>query len=298
MILFLTTPTVASDTDKEYDLFSSKKFDKVLQDIKKNESRVNDSDPPIFEDVDMKNMADNILNLKDKLTEKYAIADGIGMGMYILRYFAELGRHSLSQKEIFALVKTYEKLTGNRLDLVTKDILTAIERIHFNKTNKGTYYIKADTFEEDGATIVLNKPGEPGAAITELTSLYFANGTMIIFNDIETKEENKGLVYGVRKVMKFIGLPLIMKSELNQVHPVLYDTIKNYSKSEKNITPLQFWYTGISTIIQTTSLLGEMELMLTGGISLPGIKKGDEPIPSLVLNAKTNMLNFKLSVDK
>ena len=105
---------------------------------------------------------------------------------------------------------------------ISMAILDVLEKVSFNQTEDGTYYIKATTFKKEGATVTLHKPGEPGATVTELTSMFIENGAMIIFNDIDSKKKKKGMVYSVQKKMKFIGLPGIMESELNQAHSLCF----------------------------------------------------------------------------
>ncbi|GAB4015533.1 MAG: hypothetical protein Fur0010_14640 [Bdellovibrio sp.] len=246
-------------------------------------------------------VAQNIYNMTQVMTEKFLVADAIGLSFYIMRYMAEIGEYTLVNKDINALIGAFEKITKKEVTQETKDFLAQVASVDFG-VRRGLFYARINAFnEKEGAVIPIHKVIEdPNSSLEEIVEVRLKHKGEFYFSELSSTEQLEELKKFVNeKVTVLLPVPGLSKS-LNQVHPNLKSSVVSYvAKSSRPANPLNIDIHGLSVLVKTSTILKDIEFEFDRSVFLPGIVTDfDEPVPSLMLSGKAGLLKLKTSVDQ
>jgi hypothetical protein len=254
----------------------------------------NKGDDLSIEDIDSRIIGEKMFKVKKLLSEKYSLADNFTLGMYMLRYLSEIGTYNVPHEDIQAIIKNIESLTGEELDPDLKNILMQIEKIRFVKKNDGANsYVRIYTKNSDGIHIELNT--DLSAPADKLKKIVITNKSKITFTDLGPLFTQSDLVNLISKPPKFLFFRM---NGLFQVHPGIVSSINEFIQLQSTVLPLHLKFTGMYAKVSTKTIFKDMDFYLKEAVSLPGLKKNDEPMPNFVVMAKAKLLKVKISIDQ
>lgn len=249
----------------------------------------------------LQTVARNIFNMSQVMTEKFLVADAIGLSFYIMRYMAEIGEYTLVNKDLTALISAFEKITKKEVSPETKDFLSQVQSVDFG-VRRGKFYARVNTFNSsEGAVIPIHKLStEEDSSVEEIVEVRVKDKSELFFTEISSSDELDELKTFVTKKVFFVWPTAILASALNQVHPDLKKVIGSYVSSAKRpAPPLNIEMKGITVLVKTSTILKDINFEFDRSVFMPGIVIGDnEPVPSLMLSAQSGLLKLKVSVDQ
>lgn len=244
-------------------------------------------------------VAKNIFNMTQVMTEKYLVADAIGLSFYIMRYMAEIGEYTLVNKDVNLLVTAFEKLMKKEVTKETKDFLAQVSSFDFG-VRRGKFFTRVNTFnEKEGAVIPINKVSEdPDSSVEEIVEVRLKNGAEFYFNEIDSSNALSELKTFVTEKVRVL-IPGLSKS-LNQVHEDLRKSVSSYvAKSSRPANPLNIEIHGLSVLVKTSTILKDINFEFERSVFMPGIvTESEEPVPSLMMYAKSGLLRLKTTIDQ
>tara|TARA_R110000868_G_scaffold90968_3_gene252120 strand:- start:2118 stop:3026 length:909 start_codon:yes stop_codon:yes gene_type:complete len=239
--------------------------------------------------------------LSRNISDEYAIGDGLSMVMYVLRYMAEIGEYEFVQRDLKALITSFENLLGEPFDPEVWSVVEQIRKLQFAR-HKGQLAVKIFAMDEDnGVTVMMNTPGEPGSAMKEIEFVRLKHGSRISFSDAESSKDHarvKDLVKDRFKILGFIGL---VENDMNLIHPNLIEAIDLHLRREKDelIRPLFIDFDDAFVRVHTSTLFKTIDFKFQEGVCIPGVKTIDgSAAPSFLLTAKSGLLKLKTTVDQ
>lgn len=260
--------------------------------------------PLVLENVD--EVANDILDLFEGSSEKYPVADGLSLAFYILRTFAVAGSYDLAQKDLLALVATFEELTGERLREEVHFILNSIELIKFREVN-GLPRAQFFTTLPTGIRYPINEV-RADSSVKEIKDLVIANGATITFDRVNGPNDRQLLRDFVLEKIKIFPLPKGWLDALNQINPAIDESIKSYlafkEGRESGPHPLLMGFQGFTLNVATSTIFKDMTLEFVKGYSLPGLgvkgmRVGSEAaLPGFLLELKGGILKIRVSLDQ
>jgi len=254
----------------------------------------NKSDELSIEDIDYRIIGDKMFKVKKLLSEKYSLGDNLTLGMYMLRYLSDIGTYNVPHEDIQSIIKSIESLTGEEIDPDLKNVLLQIEKIRFvNKNNGANSYVRIYTKNSDGIHIEMNSP--LAAPAEKLKKIVITNKSKITFTDLGSSFTQNDLLNLISKPPKFLFFKM---NSLFQVHPGIVSSINNFLQLESTVLPLHLKFSGVYAKVSTKTIFKDMDFYLKEAVSIPGLKKDDEPLPNFVLMAKAKLLKVKISVDQ
>lgn len=254
----------------------------------------NKSDDLSIEDIDSRIIGEKMFKVKKLLSGKYSLADNFTLGMYMLRYLSEIGTYNVPHEDIQAIIKNIESLTGEELDQDLKDIFNQIDKIRFVKKNDGaTSYVRIYTKSSDGIHIELNT--DLSAPADKLKKIVITNKSKINFTDLGPLFTQSELIDLISKPPKFLFFRM---NGLFQVHPDIVSSINEFIQLQSTVVPIHLKFTGMYAKVSTKTIFKDMDFYLKEAVSLPGLKKKDEPLPNFVVMAKAKLLKVKISIDQ
>jgi len=243
---------------------------------------------------DYQKAAEKMFKVREALTGKYSLADQITLGIYIMRYLSDLGTFEVPSKDIEALIKGIEDLSGEPFDPEFKQLLTQIERLRFSE-RRGQSYVKIFTKKDSGIRIPLTDMASPGStAIPQFIQI--ENKAELFFRDLEGAKNDEWLKDFIKSKAKLLGLFKI--AALNQVHAAIPKNISSYIKGSRPVASLFVEVEGIYARVKTKTLFKDIDFHLKKIVALPGIREGEEGVPPLVMEAKGKILRAKISIDR
>ena len=249
----------------------------------------------------LQTVARNIFNMSQVMTEKFLVADAIGLSFYIMRYMAEIGEYTLVNKDITALIGAFEKITKKEVSPETKDFLVQVQSVDFG-IRRGKFYARVNAFNaSEGAVIPIHKLStDPDSSVEEIVEVRVKDKAELFFSEIEGADALDELKTFVIKKVHFIWPTAILASALNQVHPDLKKVIGTYVSSAKRpAPPLNIEMEGVSVLVKTSTILKDINFEFDRSVFMPGIVIGDnQPVPSLMMSGKSGLLKLKVSVDQ
>jgi len=245
---------------------------------------------------DYEKVAKQIFMVKEAMSEDFPVGDGLTFTMYILRYLAEVGDYVLTNEDISNLLVAFEKISGEKLNDTIYETVAGIEKLKFGKSG-GKYSVKIYSFDKrNGILIPINEESNEGM-VKEIIYARIKDKAEITFDDVDSKSKTKALK---RFLTEKITIPLVSETllpPLNQLHGDIKYDLDNYLKETK-IIPLEIKSEGIYIKVNTSSIFKNMKFYLRTLYTLPGRKKDDKSIPSLVMRIRAKLVNVKISIDQ
>lgn len=245
---------------------------------------------------DYEKVAKQIFMVKEAMSDEFPVGDGLTFTMYILRYLAEVGDYILTNEDISNLLVAFEKISGEKLNDTIYETVAGIESLKFGKSG-GKYSVTIFSFDNrNGILIPINETSDEGM-VEEIIYARIKNKAQITFDDVDTKMKRKSLK---RFLTERITIPLVSETllpPLNQLHKDIKYDIEDYL-DETKIIPLEIKSEGIYIKVKTSSIFKNMKFYLRSLYTLPGRKKDDKSIPSLVMRIRAKLVNVKISVDQ
>jgi hypothetical protein len=244
---------------------------------------------------DYEKVAKQIFLVKEAMSDEFSVGDGLSFTLYILRYLAEVGEYELNNADIVQLVDAFEKISGEELDVIVKDVIAGIKKIEFGK-KENTYFAKIYTINKDGIIIPINEKSDDGK-IDEIRYAKIKNKAKIKFTDVVTKMQKSEIR---RFLTEKITIPLISESwlpPLNQLHKDVDHDISDYLRDTK-IIPLRITMKGIFIKVKTKTFLKNMNFYIRKVYTLAGRTKDNAPIPSFIMRMRAGVVNVKISIDQ
>lgn len=242
-----------------------------------------------------------LFKLSRNISDEFAIGDGLSMVMYVLRFMAQIGEYEFVQKDLKALISSFENLLGEPFDPEVWVVVEQIRKLQFVR-HKGKLAVKLFALdEENGVTVMMNTPGEPGSAMEEIEFVRLKHGSRISFEDAESLKDMskvKDLVKDRFKILGFIGL---VEGDMNLVHPRLVDAIDLHLRREKDelIKPLFINFDDAFVRVKTSTILKNIDFKFKEGVCIPGVKTIEgASAPSFLLTAKAGLLKMKTTIDQ
>jgi hypothetical protein len=255
---------------------------------------------PQFSEEQLRSVAKKIFNVSQAMTDEYSYADGVGLTMYILRYMAELANgRSLSYNDIKALVKGFESLRSETLSEDVHNIINQIQVLHFG-IRRGKYSVRVISKNPAGIIIDINRKSEdPNSGLKEIKRAVISNGARLYFQEAVKARHRAEISRFIRKPIRILGVFNQFAEPLNQIHSGIKGMITSYLESEDiPAPPMMVDIEGMRVEISTRTILRDMKFHFKKAYCLPGIRDGEEPLPSLVMGAKSGMINLKVSIDE
>tara|TARA_R110000868_G_scaffold38661_7_gene135140 strand:+ start:4260 stop:5168 length:909 start_codon:yes stop_codon:yes gene_type:complete len=239
--------------------------------------------------------------LSRNISDEFAVGDGLSMVMYVLRYMAQIGEYEFVQRDMKALIASFENLLGEPFDPEVWSVVEQIRKLQFAR-HKGQLSVKIFAMnEETGVTVMMNAPGEPGSALKEIEFVRLKHGSRVSFSDAESSKDHahvKDLVKDRFKILGFIGL---VEDDMNLIHPSLVDAIDLHLRREKDdlIKPLFIDFDDAFVRVHTSTILKTIDFKFKEGVCIPGVKTIEgTSAPSFLLTAKAGLLKLKTTVDQ
>lgn len=242
-----------------------------------------------------------LFKLSRNISEKYAISDGLSMVMYVLRYMAQIGEYEFVQKDLKALISSFENLLGEPFDPEVWQFVEQIRKLQFTR-NKGKLSVKIYAIdEESGVTVQMNTPGEQGSAMKEISYVRLNHGARVTFSEATTDKDFKKVRSLVKDRFKILGFIGLVESDMNLVHPFLIDSIDSHLRKEREeiIAPLFIEFENAYVRVETSTIFKTMDFKFKEGVCIPGVKNLDgEAAPSFLITAQTGLLKLKTTIDQ
>lgn len=242
-----------------------------------------------------------LFKLSRNISDEYAISDGLSMVMYVLRYMAQIGEYEFVQKDLKALISSFENLLGEPFDPEVWHVVEQIRKLQFTR-QKGKLSVNIFAHDEkNGVTVMMNSPGEPGSAMKEIEFVRLKHGSRISFAEATEDKDYvhiKKLVKDRFKILGFIGL---VEDDMNLIHPTLISSIDAHLRREKDdlIQPLFIDFEDAFVRVQTTTVFKTIDFKFQEGVCIPGVKDIDgKPAPSFLLTAQAKLLKLKTTIDQ
>lgn len=241
---------------------------------------------------DYNRVGENMFRVQQALNSKYTLADNISLGLFVLRFLADLGDYVVPHEDIMALIAEGERLLGEPLDPDFVSIMNQIEKIRFGE-RKGEKYVKIYTKDPKGIIYDINEPGD--GALKEIKHFELKNEARIFFKDIKSKKEKKWLRRFVSRKVRFF---FIAVSALNQIFEPIRSNIKEYIRSVKPVDPLSLRFEGLYIKVVTSTILGTINFKMKKAVAMPGMSDGKELLPPLVAEIRSGLVRVKVSIDQ
>jgi len=74
-----------------------------------------------------------LFKLSRNISDEFAISDGLSMVMYVLRYMAQIGEYEFVQKDLKALISSFENLLGEPFDPEVWHVVDQIRKLQFTR---------------------------------------------------------------------------------------------------------------------------------------------------------------------
>jgi len=241
---------------------------------------------------DYDQVAENMFKVKQALTGKYSLADNITLGMYVLRYLADLGTYEVANEDIMALLASLEQLTGEPFDPAFKEMMGKVAKIYFGR-REDRPYVRIYSFAEDGIKVALNRPGT--GSVKTIKYLMIKNKAKIYFSDMADKKASDDVKNFIKSKNRFLFIPI---KALNQVHSGVVDHIKTYLNAQRPVAPLQIEVKGVFVSVSTSTIFKDIDFYLKKAVMLPGITDGKVGLPPFVAEARGKLIKVKISIDQ
>lgn len=242
-----------------------------------------------------------LFKLSRNISDEFAIADGLSMVMYVLRYMAQIGEYEFVQKDMKALISSFENLLGEPFDPEVWQVVEQIRKLQFTR-NRGKLSVKIFALdEENGVTVQMNTPGEPGSAMEEIEFVRIRHGGTVTFEDAEDLKAHNEVRDMVKKKFRILGFIGLVEDDMNLIHPRLVDAIDSHLRREKDdlIKPLFIDFDDAFVRVRTSTFLKTIDFKFQEGVCIPGVKTiNDEPAPSFLITAKSGLLKLKTTIDQ
>lgn len=239
--------------------------------------------------------------LSRNISDEFAVGDGLSMVMYVLRYMAQIGEYEFVQKDLKALIASFENLLGEPFDPEVWSVVDQIRKLQFIRS-KGDLAVKIFALDEDtGVTVMMNAPGEPGSAMKEIEFVRLEHGSQITFEDAESLRDHAEVKELVKKRFRILGFIGLVENDMNLIHPNLVQAIDLHLRREKDdlIKPLFIKFDDAFVRVHTSTILKTIDFKFKEGVCIPGVKTIDgQPAPSFLLTAKSGLLKMKTTVDQ
>lgn len=239
--------------------------------------------------------------LSRNISDEFAVGDGLSMVMYVLRYMAQIGEYEFVQKDLKALIASFENLLGEPFDPEVWSVVDQIRKLQFIRS-KGDLAVKIFALNEDtGVTVMMNAPGEPGSAMKEIEFVRLEHGSQITFEDAESLRDHAEVKELVKKRFRILGFIGLVENDMNLIHPNLVQAIDLHLRREKDdlIKPLFIKFDDAFVRVHTSTVLKTIDFKFKEGVCIPGVKTIDgQPAPSFLLTAKSGLLKMKTTVDQ
>lgn len=251
-------------------------------------------------DEQMRRVALNILEVANGMTDEYEVADGLVLTCYILRYFAEIGEYEIANRDIMILVEAFENMTKTSVGPEVREILDQTLKIRFGK-KQGKYY--AQFFAKNplrGIVIPINEVSEdPDSSLREIRFVLIKDGAEFNFEEVDTVSEKDQVREFIKTRIKLLGVIDGILDALNQIFDPIKVVIDAYLEDPaQKVAPLIIGMKGVSVEVDTSTVFEDITFEFNEAYAFPNIKKGEEPLPSFVLGAKSKLLKLKVSVDQ
>ena len=267
--------------------------------VREPQSEANSSSNQVLHGLgldDYEKVAKQIFLVKESMSEEFPVGDGLTFTMYILRYLAEVGDYVLTNEDISNLLVAFEKISGEKLDETIYETVSQIKSLKFGKKG-GKYSVTIfANHKKNGILIPINEVSDEGM-VQEIQYAKIKDQAEIVFDDVDSKSKVRALK---RFLTEKITIPLVSETllpPLNQLHKDIKHDIENYLEQTK-IIPLEIKTEGIFIKVDTSTVFNKMKFYLRTLYTLPGRKKDEGSIPSLVMRIRAKLVNVKLSIDQ
>ncbi|MCO4792610.1 MAG: hypothetical protein KC493_02770 [Bacteriovoracaceae bacterium] len=242
-------------------------------------------------DEQYKKLARGIFNVINGMSEKFFVSDSVGLSFYIFRYLSEIGEYEIVYKDMITLIDGFLKLAEYKLDDDVWSIVHQIRKLKFGKKN-GKFWVKIFAKDKKNG-IRYNIDSDMGG--NKVKYLTISNGAEATFADIKTTDEKKNMIKFVKKKVRFLLMGL---SSINQVHEGIARNIQFHLSQENPVIPIKAEFSGMKVRVVTKSIFKTIDFKLRKAYSIPGLKDGDSPLPSVVLLLKEKLMPLKISIDQ
>lgn len=248
----------------------------------------------------MVDVAKHIYHVANAMDDKYAVADGLTLTMYVLRNMAEIGEYEIGQQDILILIDAFEKLGKMKMDPQVIDIIKQIKKIRFGRKSGDLFAQIFSIYPERGVEIPVNQTSDdPNSSLKEIIKVVIEDGASVSFQDITKTEQIRNAVDFIKTPVKILGTFESLVSELNQFQKGVSDQIDQYFMRDDLLAP-PLWVNmdHIYVAVDTTTVFKEINFNFNHALVLPGMSNKEGRLSSFFLGAKAKLLNLKVSVDQ
>lgn len=239
--------------------------------------------------------------LSRNISDDFAVSDGLSMVMYVLRYMAQIGEYEFVQRDIRALIISFENLLGEPFDPSVWSVVDQIRKLQFTR-HKGKLSVKIFALDEEhGVTVMLNAQGEEGSSMKEIEFVRMKHEAILSFEDADDLGDHNRVRDLVKKRYRIFGFIGAVEDEMNLVHPRLVDAIDMHLRQETDelIKPLFVTFTDTFVRVHTTTVFKGIDFKFKDAVCIPGVKTlRGEPAPSFLVTAKAGVLKMKTTIDQ
>ncbi len=239
--------------------------------------------------------------LSRNMSDEFTISDGLSMVMYVLRYMAQIGEYEFVQRDIRALIVSFENLLGEPFDAEVWGVVDQIRKLQFIR-HKGKLSVKVFALDEDkGVQIMMNSPGEADSSLKEIEYVRMRHGAVLSFEDAVDLSDHQRVRDLVKRRFRILGIIGVVEEDMNLIHPRLIDAIDMHLRQDVDtlIKPLFVTFSDTYVRTHTSTLFGKIDFKFKEAVCIPGVKTLDgRPAPSFLVTAKAGLLKIKTTVDQ